>query len=738
MGGVGADVRSVRSESRPSFVPWGETKIFRSLLDGLRDHAIFGLDVAGLVATWNTGAQQLKGYAAEEILGRHFSVFYPVEDLTAGVPDAELAAAKLDGHLEANGWRVRKDGTTFWASVVITPVYDDLGQHYGFVKVTRDVTERRAANQALRDSEERFRLLVDGVRDYAIFALDVAGLVTSWNSGAEHLKGYAAEEILGRHFSVFYPLDDLAAGVPDAELAAAKLDGRLEADGWRVRKDGTTFWANVVITPLYDDRGQHYGFVKVTRDATDVHHRRLELLRAADDMVSANAALRRQSRELVNARDEAQSKALLDALTGLPNRECFYDRAALAVLAEARHQSVTSILVIDLDRFKELNDTLGHRYGDKLLCLIGPRIAPLLRQSDTVARIGGDEFAVLLPDSGGAAAAQEVAERIIATLGQPFTLDTLTLAIDASCGHASTPKDGATVDDLLQHADAAMYIAKAAHSGVVAYDPSLDVNTPRRLAILNELPAAIRAGQLVLHYQPKFDLSSGKVTGVEALVRWNHPVRGMVPPDDFIPAAEHSGLIKPLTTWVLNTALAQCRLWIETAGRAREGNLSVAVNVSARSLLDGGFPTEVVDALARHRVPAELLTIEVTETAIMVDPQRAHALLKEIHDLGVELSIDDFGTGYSSLAYLKFLPVSELKIDRTFVKHMYEDNDDAVIVQSVIDLAHNLGLKTVAEGIEDQATLEQLGGLGCNLGQGYHLGRPMPADALDGVLQATA
>ena len=237
MGGVGADVRSVRSESGASFVPWGQTRIFRSLLDGLRDHAIFGLDVAGLVATWNTGAQQLKGYAAEEILGRHFSVFYPVEDVTAGVPDAELAAAKLDGHLEADGWRVRKDGTTFWASVAITPVYDDLGQHYGFVKVTRDVTERRAANQALRDSEERFRLLVDGVRDYAIFALDVAGLVTSWNSGAEHLKGYADADILGRHFSVFYPLDDLTAGVPDSG-AGGRQARRPSRGGWLAGPEG--------------------------------------------------------------------------------------------------------------------------------------------------------------------------------------------------------------------------------------------------------------------------------------------------------------------------------------------------------------------------------------------------------------------------------------------------------------------------------------------------------------------
>jgi diguanylate cyclase len=431
-----------------------------------------------------------------------------------------------------------------------------------------------------------------------------------------------------------------------------------------------------------------------------------------------------------------QRRALHDALTGLPNRECFYDRAAQALLAEQRRQGITSVLVIDLDRFKELNDTLGHRYGDKLLRLIGPRISPLLRPSDSIARLGGDEFAVLLPDSGGSDAAQYVAERIITALRQPFALDSLTFTIDASCGHASSPEDGVDVDVLLQHADVAMYLAKAGHSAVVPYHPTLDVNTPKRLAILNELPAAIRDGQLVLHYQPKSDVATGIVTGAEALVRWNHPTRGLIPPDDFIPPAEHTGLIKPLTTWVLDAALAQCRLWLDATESVGGTPLSVSVNLSARSLLDDRFPAEVLEALRRHRVPAELLNLEVTETAIMVDPQRAHALLKQIHALGVELSIDDFGTGYSSLAYLKFLPVGELKIDKSFVKHMHDDVNDAVIVRSVIDLAHNLGLKTVAEGIEDEATLTQLGTLGCDLAQGYHLARPMPAEAFDAWLRA--
>jgi diguanylate cyclase (GGDEF)-like protein len=425
-------------------------------------------------------------------------------------------------------------------------------------------------------------------------------------------------------------------------------------------------------------------------------------------------------------------RANRDALTGLPNRECFYDRGVQALLGEPRHGSVTSVLVIDLDRFKELNDTLGHRYGDQLLCQIGPRLAPVLRASDTLARLGGDEFAILLPDSGSPGAAHEVAERLVAALREPFTLDALRFTIDASCGHATSPDDGTDIDALLQHADVAMYIAKSAHTDAVAYHPTLDVNTPTRLAILSELPAAIRDGELVLHYQPKIHIATRRVVGVEALVRWEHPTRGVIPPDDFVPAAEHSGLIKPLTSWVLDTALAQRRRWIDTTGHSSDlADLTVAVNLSTRNLLDENFPNEVQRALERHRVPAALLTLEVTETAIMADPVRAHAILRELHDLGVTLSIDDFGTGYSSLAYLKFLAVDELKIDKSFVRHMNDNPNDLTIVRAVIDLAHNLGLKTVAEGIEDQGTLKRLSDLGCDVAQGYHLARPMTANALD-------
>jgi diguanylate cyclase (GGDEF)-like protein len=419
-------------------------------------------------------------------------------------------------------------------------------------------------------------------------------------------------------------------------------------------------------------------------------------------------------------------QALHDMLTGLPNRSCFYDRAEQAMRQGSRDGAHSAVLLFDLDRFKEINDTLGHKYGDRVLCEVGPRIRRVLRDADTVARLGGDEFCVLLPRVDGLDGALEVAERIMAVLQEPLEVDAMILGVEASCGIAMAPHDGDDADQLLQRADVAMYAAKASNVNVVAYTDELNVNTPRRLTLLGDLRSAIAEDQLVLHYQPKASLETGKIQGVEALVRWQHPALGLLPPCDFIPVAEHTGLIKPLTTWVLTTALRQCRDWLDET-RSRDGTeLSMAINLSTRSLLDDGFPDEVKAALDRFAVPAHLLELEITESAIMTDPLRARRLLTELADLGIRIAIDDFGTGYSSLAYLKDLPVNQLKIDQSFVQHMHRDMNDAIIVRSVVDLGHNLGLQTVAEGVEDRETWDQLAHLGCDDAQGYFLARPMP------------
>jgi diguanylate cyclase (GGDEF)-like protein len=434
------------------------------------------------------------------------------------------------------------------------------------------------------------------------------------------------------------------------------------------------------------------------------------------------------------ALDDARHQAMHDELTGLPNRACFYDRTDQALRLASRDGTCTAVLLFDLNRFKDINDTLGHKFGDRVLREVGPRLRRGLRDSDTLARLGGDEFCVLLPRVEGVGDALVVAKRVIELLEEPFDIDGMAMPVEASCGVAIAPVDGDSADLLLQRADVAMYVAKDSHASIVTYDDELNINTPARLALLSELRAAVSGGQFVLYYQPKAALGGKNVHGVEALVRWQHPTYGLVPPNDFIPLAEHTGLIKPLTTWVLNTALKQLSSWRGISASPALANLSVAVNVSTRSLLDDDFPQEVADALKRWDIPPHLLALEITESTIMADPSRAHRLLSELSATGVQVSIDDFGTGYSSLSYLKNLPVNELKIDRSFVYHMHRDPNDAVIVQSVIDLGRNLGLHTVAEGIEDDETWEHLRRLGCDSGQGYLLARPMPAESLVGWL----
>jgi diguanylate cyclase (GGDEF)-like protein len=430
-------------------------------------------------------------------------------------------------------------------------------------------------------------------------------------------------------------------------------------------------------------------------------------------------------------------QALHDMLTGLPNRSCFYDRTEQAMRQGARDGSNSAIMLFDLDRFKEINDTLGHKYGDRVLCEVGPRIRRILRDADTVARLGGDEFCVLLPRVTTVGEALDVAGRIIAALGEPLEVDGMVLGIEASCGIAMAPDDGDNADLLLQRADVAMYVAKGSNVNVTAYSDELDVHTPSRLTLLGDLRTAIAEDQLFLHYQPKADLQTGQIQGVEALVRWQHPTLGALPPNEFIPVAEHTGLIKPLTTWVLGTALRQCRQWLDQTDSRGWGQLSMAINLSTRSLLDDGFPEEVKEALDRWHVPAHLLELEVTESAIMTDPSRARRLLTELAELGVRIAIDDFGTGYSSLAYLKDLPVNQLKIDQSFVQHMHTDLNDAIIVRSVVDLGHNLGLQTVAEGVEDHETWTQLAQLGCDDAQGYFLAKPMAPGELIPWLHAS-
>ena len=417
---------------------------------------------------------------------------------------------------------------------------------------------------------------------------------------------------------------------------------------------------------------------------------------------------------------DAQHLAMHDSLTGLPNRALFRDRGELALAAAARNRVAGAVMLLDLDRFKEVNDTLGHDQGDALLRDVAARLKAALRSSDTVARLGGDEFTILLPDVADRESAMAVAAKVANTLQQPFLVGGVTLDLEVSIGVAMFPEQGEDIDTLVSRADIAMFVSKRDHSSCTAYAPELDGNAPRALSLLGELRRALDNGDLLLNYQPKAEIATGEVYGVEALVRWQHPSLGLIPPADFVPLAERTGLIHRLTEFVLSEALRQCRQWLDSGLE-----LPVAVNISARNLLDGEFPALVVTLLRKWRISARMLQLEITENSMMGDPERARACLLALRDLQVRLSIDDFGTGYSSLAYLKDLPVSELKIDRSFVLNLRAHPANRMIVNSVISLGQNLGLRVVAEGVEDRDAWRELSKLGCDFAQGYYLARPM-------------
>jgi len=560
--------------------------------------------------------------------------------------------------------------------------------------------EMAALHQQLREHDERrFHALLAGSSDTTI-VVDAAGEIAYVSSSATRVLHLATDQLQGHPMAVFIQRH---VHPDDAGHLTAKLQHLLDTAGceesveFRLRRpDGS--WRDIegLGRNLLGDQAVR-GLLLTLRDVSE--RRQLE------------RALTRQ--------------AFTDQLTGLPNRALLHDRTQQAIRLAGRQGLTAALLLLDLDRFKEVNDTLGHHHGDLLLQQVAERLQGSLRDSDTAARLGGDEFAVLLPQITSVQAATAVADKLRAAIEAPFAVDGLTLDVDASIGVAAYPDHATDANQLLQRADVAMYAAKATHAGYTVYDPTLDQHNPRRLGLLGQLRRALAAGELVVHYQPKADARSARILGVEALVRWQHPEHGLLGPGEFIPLAETTGLIRPLTSYVLQVALRQCRTWLD-AGR----DLSVAVNLSTRCLLDLTLPDQITQLLENTAVAPERLVLEITESAIMTDPTRALEILNRLHTLGVRLAIDDFGTGYSSMAYLKSLPVDELKVDRSFVKHLRDNQNDAVIVRSTVDLGHNLGLQVVAEGVEDQATWQELATLGCDTVQGYYLAKPMPAAEL--------
>ncbi|TME36181.1 MAG: EAL domain-containing protein [Chloroflexi bacterium] len=643
----------------------------------------------GQVLTSDLGVSEVTSLIVEKIL----------QALTAG--DAELRLASSSEPVRVSRANVATAGPDHRLSTTLR----SAGEIVGGISLARspddepfssadgkllDAVGTLAANairnaqllQELRSNEAHLRAVLDNVAE-GIITVDEANCIASFNPAAERIFGYAAADVIGGDVRTL--LDSLNPG---------ETIGRQSGD--------RRFAADVSVGTMRLEHDQPLQIFSV-RDIT----RRKE----------AEAALEHQ--------------ALHDALTDLPNRVLLHDRLQQAIRAADRNTTSVALLVMDLDRFKEVNDTFGHHTGDQLLEQLGQRLGSVLRASDTIARLGGDEFAVLLP-TAALDEAQQIADRLLQVLEQPFTLGGLQLEIDASIGIALSPDHGHDADTLLRRADVAMYVAKRGNVGHAVYTADQDQHSPMRLAMVSELRRAIDQNELSLYFQPKVSLAAGSVTCAEALVRWQHPRHGLLGPDLFVPIAEQTGLIRPLARWVLDAALRQCSRW-----RHQGLDLAVAVNLSMRNLHDPEVVDTIRQLLTRWGIPPSRLVVEITESSLMADAERAMDVLGRLRAMGVGISIDDFGTGYSSLAYLKRLPVDELKIDKSFVAHIASDDNDAAIVRSTIGLAHDLGLAVVAEGIEDEVTWDYLAGLGCDVAQGYFISRPLPVAAFGDWLATT-
>jgi diguanylate cyclase (GGDEF)-like protein/PAS domain S-box-containing protein len=576
-------------------------------------------------------------------------------------------------------------------------------------RVAERTAELREANERLqheiaerRLAEEQLRLLGSAVESATegilIVALPPSGepRITFVNQGLCRLTGHRPETLVGETLGV------LAIAEEDRPVAEAMLrslvEGRpFQAEATAVRADGSRYALELHLMPAGSPASRALHWIGIVRDISE---RRSQV-----------AELRRQ--------------ALHDSLTDLPNRILLYDRLEQEILKTARSGRPLGLLFMDLNGFKEINDTFGHHCGDLLLRQVGPRLRAQLRTSDTVARLGGDEFAILLPEIGNPAAAMRIAKSLLDTLVKPFTVEHQQLSVGASIGIVLCPDHGSDPTTLMRCADVAMYVAKNGSLGYAVYSSETDAHSPVRLTLLGDLRREAVRDEFIVHYQPEVEMSTGRLLRVEALIRWQHPTLGLLFPGDFIPLAETGNLVHVVTEWVLAEAVRQCKRW-----HAQGLELGVSLNLSPRSLRDAGLPGVVASLLRETGLPPELLTLEITEGSLLADPEHAMEVLAQIIELGVHLSIDDFGTGFSSLTHLKQLPVTEIKIDRSFVSDVTRNEHDAAIVRSIIHLGHDLGRVIVAEGIEERETWLHLQELGCDLGQGFLISRPIPEPAL--------
>lgn len=686
-----------------------QTTILQLILNSMTE-GVMVCDTDGHLVLVNRSAEQMLQ------LEQPLANLSQLKNIDATTPDAGVALQKwhqhplmrsLQGEKVANcelSLYVRKRGLSMTLNHASAPLLASDGKIMGAVDVFRDVTDSRLAMQELQRAEQHFRLLVEGTTDYAIFMLDNEGSIVSWNPGAERILGYRKQEILGCNLSVFFTPEDQEKGEPLRKLKQTMLEGRSEEDSWRVRKDGQRFWCAGVMGALHDDAGKVEGFVEIMRDNTE---RRL-------------------------AEQNTFFLANHDLLTGLPNRARFLERLHEALINADRDTSRVAVILLDLDRFKSINDSLGHHAGDQLLKQVAQRLLKCIRETDIVARLGGDEFVVILTRLKSLTAAELLADNIINEINRPYQIDNHNIKSGASLGVAMYPQDGNDAGELLQKADLAMYRAKSTGRNCYrVFAPSMLTEVQLRQEQEEQLRLAVEQGEFELAYQPQVDVHSLEVIGVEALLRCRNQQLLMLSPRQIIELAEDIGVIMELGEWVLKTACQQISIW-------QTMNLppfKLAVNLSSAQLTSPSIVDTIRDALLDANLDAHLLEIEVTEGSLVAASEGNTRIMHAIKDLGVSISVDDFGTGISTLSYLKDFPVDVLKLDATLIRNLPHDQEDVAIVSAILKLALDLHIKVVAEGVETLEQLNYLRSTSCHIMQGFLFSEAVRPDKFELLLQ---
>ncbi|HZV55962.1 MAG TPA: EAL domain-containing protein [Rhodocyclaceae bacterium] len=665
-----------------------------AILDYINESVIV-MDLGGFITRWNKGAERMFGYTADEAVGRSILFLYADDGADE---DRSFHEAFLEGSSrEMEVRRRKKSGQVFWASLQLSLIRNDAAQPAGLVGYLSDITERVNAQETLRLHARIFENSEEG-----ILITDAEQRILTVNRAFCRIMDYAPEEVLGHTATMFR-----SARHPKAFYDAIARDlgdiGNWRGEIWNRRKDGGELPVWESISVVRDRNGKITNYFAILTDITERKH----------------------------AEERIHHLAYYDALTGLPNRSLLYKLVDQA-LAEARRNGMHgALLFVDLNRFKPINDTLGHGIGDLLLQQVASRLRGALRNEDVVARLGGDEFVIALFDISKREHAGIVAQKVLAALDKPFHANAHELNIGAAIGISVYPQDGFDTETLLRLADIAMYRAKGTGDGYAFYSREMNQRALDRLKIEAGLRRALLDNELFLHYQPKVEIASGRIVGAEVLVRWRHPEQGIIPPGEFIPVAEETGLVVQIGTWVLDAACAQASIW-HAAGLPP---FKIAVNLSAREFAPA-LSQRVFDVLNRHHLPPSWLELEITEGMLARSTEPVIRMMDELARLGIGLSLDDFGTGFSSLSYLKRFPIDTLKIDRSFITGVPDDANDCAIAGAIVSMAKQLRHRVIAEGVETAGQLAFLKELGCDEVQGYLFSPPVDASSFEAMLRA--